>query len=132
MAEPAQKQFDIALSRLIGQNIPRISEEFAMRARIYQPAKTAMQSGTAKTHVWFLEFPQDSARDIDPLMGWTSSDDTQSQVRLRFESREEAEAYAKQHGIDYTVIEPQTRKANIRARGYGENFASDRRTAWTH
>ncbi len=55
-----------------------------MSARIYQPAKTAMQSGTAKMHGWVLEFVQADARAIDPLMGWTSSDDTQSQVRLRF------------------------------------------------
>lgn len=103
-----------------------------MRARIYQPAKTAMQSGTAKTHLWLLEFGQASARDIDPLMGWTSSDDTQSQVRLRFESREAAEEYARENGIDYTVSEPQKRKANVRARGYGENFATDRRAPWTH
>lgn len=103
-----------------------------MRARIYQPAKTAMQSGTAKTRVWLLEFGQASARDIDPLMGWTSSDDTQSQVRLRFESREEAEEYAREHRIDYTVTEPHKRKVNIRSRGYGENFATDRRAPWTH
>lgn len=103
-----------------------------MRARIYQPARTAMQSGTAKTHVWLLEYGQASAREIDPLMGWTSSNDTQSQVRLRFESREAAEEYARENGIDYTVAEPHKRKANIRARGYGENFATDRRAPWTH
>ena len=65
-------------------------------------------------------------------MGWTSSDDTQSQVRLKFESREAAEAYAKEQGLEYTVTEPHKRAANIRARGYGENFASDRRANWTH
>ncbi len=103
-----------------------------MRARIYQPARTAMQSGTAKTHLWVLEFAPASARDIDPLMGWTSSDDTQSQVRLRFETREAAEAYAAENGIVYDLIEPTPRRANIRARGYGENFATDRKGAWTH
>lgn len=103
-----------------------------MRARIYQPAKTAMQSGTAKTHYWILEFAQADAREVDPLMGWTSSRDTQSQVRLRFESRDEAEAYAKANGIAYTVVEPKIRQANIRLRGYGENFATDRRVPWTH
>ncbi|MFN3280963.1 MAG: ETC complex I subunit [Tabrizicola sp.] len=103
-----------------------------MRARIYQPAKTAMQSGTAKTHTWVLEFAPASNREIDPLMGWTSSSDTQSQVRLRFETREAAEAYATGHGLDYDVVEPKPRKANIRPRGYGENFATDRKGAWTH
>ncbi len=103
-----------------------------MRARIYQPAKTAMQSGSAKTHQWVLEFAPASERDIDPLMGWTSSTDTQSQVRLKFETREAAEAYAAEKGIEYDLVEPKPRKPVIRARGYGENFATDRKGAWTH
>lgn len=103
-----------------------------MRARIYQPAKTAMQSGTAKTKGWTLEFARASAREIDPLMGWTSSDDTQSQVRLRFDTREAAEEYARENGIEFDVTEPKSRKPVIRPRGYGENFATDRKGAWTH
>ena len=103
-----------------------------MRARIYQPAKTAMQSGTAKTHGWVLEFAPASPREIDPLMGWTSSADTQGQVRLRFPTQAEAEAYAQEHGIAYDVIPPTPRKPNIRAGGYGENFATNRRGVWTH
>ncbi|HMS96307.1 MAG: ETC complex I subunit [Tabrizicola sp.] len=103
-----------------------------MRARIYQPARTAMQSGTAKTQAWVLEFAPASAREVDPLMGWTSSDDTQSQVRLRFDSREAAEAYATEKGLEFDLVAPKSRKANIRPRGYGENFATDRKGAWTH
>jgi hypothetical protein len=103
-----------------------------MRARIYQPAKTAMQSGTAKTEGWVLEFAPASAREVDPLMGWTSSSDTQSQVRLRFETRAVAEAYATDKGLEFDVVEPKVRKAVIRPRGYGENFATDRKGAWTH
>jgi hypothetical protein len=103
-----------------------------MRARIYQPAKTAMQSGTAKTHLWVLEFAPASEREVDPLMGWTSSSDTQAQVRLKFETRAAAEAYATERGIAFDVVEPKPRKAVIRARGYGENFATDRKGAWTH
>lgn len=103
-----------------------------MRARIYQPAKTAMQSGTAKTTGWVLEFAPASAREVDPLMGWTSSSDTQAQVKLRFDSREDAEAYAIANAIEFDVIEPQRRKPLIRQRGYGENFATDRRGVWTH
>jgi NADH dehydrogenase len=103
-----------------------------MRARIYRPAKTAMQSGTAKTHHWVLEFTPSEARSIDPLMGWTSSADTQSQVRMRFPTREAAEEYARENGVSYTVATPQTRKPIVRTRGYGENFATDRRGAWTH
>jgi hypothetical protein len=103
-----------------------------MRARIYQPARNAMQSGTAKTKGWVLDFVPASARSVDPLMGWTSSDDMNSQVRLRFDSKEAAEAYAKVNGIDYTVTEPKARKANIRPGGYGDNFATNRRGVWTH
>ncbi|WP_305969948.1 MULTISPECIES: ETC complex I subunit [unclassified Mameliella] len=103
-----------------------------MRARIYQPAKTAMSSGQAKTRTWILDFAPDSPRSVDPLMGWTSSEDTQSQVRLRFDSKDAAVAYAREHGIDAQVFEPKKRKPNIRPRGYAENFAVDRRSAWTH
>lgn len=103
-----------------------------MRVRIYQPSRNAMQSGTARTKGWVMVFPQSDPRKLDPLMGWTSSDDTQSQVRLRFETREEAEAYAKAHNLDYQVAEPNRRAPNVRPRGYGENFATDRRAPWTH
>ena len=103
-----------------------------MRARIYKPARNAMQSGTAKTRNWILEFAPESAREVDPLMGWTSSDDMQSQVRLRFDSKEAALEYARDHGIDAQVSEPKSRKPNIRPGGYGENFATNRRGAWTH
>lgn len=103
-----------------------------MRARIYKPAKTAMSSGTAKTRDWVLEFAPAEAREVDPLMGWTSSGDTQAQVRLSFDSRQAALDYAEAHGIDALVVEPKTRKPNIRPGGYGENFATNRRGAWTH
>ena len=103
-----------------------------MRARIYRPARTATQSGTAKTEAWILEYAPASKREIDPLMGWTSSSDTQAQVRLRFDSKEAALDYAQEHGIDAIVLEPKKRKPNIRPRGYGENFATERRTVWTH
>ena len=103
-----------------------------MSARIFKPAKTAMSSGLARTYDWVLEYTQTSAREVDPLMGWTSSNDTQSQVKLRFDSKEAALEYAQENGIEAVVSEPKTRKANIRAGGYGENFATHRRTVWTH
>ncbi|MGB4788230.1 MAG: ETC complex I subunit [Lentibacter algarum] len=103
-----------------------------MRARIYKPARNAMQSGSAKSKRWVLEFVPASRRDVVPLMGWTSSNDTQSQVQLRFDSKESALEYAQENGIEAVVSEPKTRKANIRAGGYGENFATHRRTVWTH
>ncbi len=103
-----------------------------MRARIYKPARTAMSSGTAKTRDWVLDYAPATERHVDPLMGWTSSGDTQSQVRLRFDTLEAAREYAETHGIDAQVFEPKTRKPNIRPGGYGENFATNRRGAWTH
>ncbi len=103
-----------------------------MPARIYRPARNAMQSGTAKTKNWVLEYVNETGRDVDPLMGWTSSSDTQAQVRLRFSSKEAALEYAEAKGIDAVVCEPQSRKANVRAGGYGENFATHRRAVWTH
>lgn len=109
-----------------------LGKRSAMRVRIYQPARNAMQSGTARSRAWVLEYPQADRLDIDPLMGWTSSDDTQSQVRLRFATRAEAEDYAKDNHLDYVVVEPNKRAQNVRPRGYGENFATDRHAPWTH
>jgi len=103
-----------------------------MQARIYKPARTAMQSGDANTRQWVLDFSPEAPRDVDPLMGWTSSADMNSQVRMRFESKEAALRYAEDHGIDAIVQEPHRRRPNIRPRGYGENFAPDRRISWTH
>jgi hypothetical protein len=103
-----------------------------MSARIYQPAKTAMSSGQAKTQIWVLEFESGEVRQLDPLMGWTGSGDTQSQVRLTFPTLEEAKAYAERHGIAALVAVPQKRKTNVRMGGYGENFATARKEVWTH
>ncbi|MEJ6390575.1 ETC complex I subunit [Gymnodinialimonas ulvae] len=103
-----------------------------MRARIFKPAKSAMSSGQAKTREWVLEYAPAEARSIDPLMGWTSSSDMNSQVRLRFDSCEAAQDYAKAHGIEAIVTKPKTRKPNVRPGGYGDNFATNRRGAWTH
>ena len=103
-----------------------------MLAKIYQPARNAMTSGQAKTKTWVLEYAPEEARRVDPLMGWTSSDDMNSQVRLTFESKEAAIDYAQDKGLAYVVSEPQKRKANVRAGGYGENFATNRRAVWTH
>jgi len=114
------------------KDIKTAAMEDIMFARIYQPAKTAMSSGTAKTKLWVLEFAHSEARRIDPLMGWTSSDDTQTQVRLQFDTKDAAVAYAERHGIQATIVEPQKRATNIRPGGYGENFATNRRGVWTH
>jgi hypothetical protein len=101
-----------------------------MQARIFRPAKNAMQSGRAGTQKWVLEFAPSSRREADPLMGWTSSDDTRSQLRLNFDTKEEAVAYAEREGIPYMVETAQDRRLQIKA--YADNFRSDRIGNWTH
>ena len=101
-----------------------------MLAKIYQPSKSAMQSGLAATRRWVLEFEPGAAPSADALMGWTSSADTSGQVRLVFETRDEAVAFARRHALPHQVIEPQTRKRIIKA--YGDNFAYTRREPWSH
>ena len=99
------------------------------RARIYQQPKTAMQSGMARTHGWVLEFEPAEPRRADPLMGWTGSADTQTQVRLRFDTREEAVAFAEKGGFPYDVELPRTRR--IRPKSYVDNFRFGRTDNWT-
>ncbi len=99
-------------------------------ARIYKPAKGAMQSGLARTKGWLLEFDQDSPRQIDPLMGWTSSADMKQQLRLCFATMEEAVAYAEREGIAYRVEEPHA--VARRAMSYSDNFKFNRTAPWTH
>jgi hypothetical protein len=101
-----------------------------MTAKIYRPAKTAMQSGKAKTHLWVLEFDQEQPRRIDPILGYTSSGDMKQQVRLTFESQEQAEAYAKREGIEYRVIQP--KDPNRQIVSYTDNFRFSRTQPWTH
>jgi hypothetical protein len=101
-----------------------------MTARIYKPARTAMQSGTAKTKAWVLDFEPEAPRVVEPLMGWTSSTDMKSQIRLRFATREEAVAYCEREGIAYQVIEP--KEPVRRAISYADNFAFQRQGQWTH
>ena len=100
-----------------------------MTARIYKPARTAMQSGEAKDK-WLLEYEPEAARQIEPLMGWTSSTDMKSQVKLRFDSKEEAIAYAQREGIAYRVEEP--KESTRKMISYSDNFKSNRAAPWTH
>ena len=93
-------------------------------ARIYRPAKNAMQSGKALTKAWVLEFEPTAARVPEPLMGWVSGRDTQAQVRLTFDTKDEAIAYAQRNGLAATITEPQTPSLKIRA--YADNFRPGR------
>jgi hypothetical protein len=101
-----------------------------MSARIFKPTKTAMQSGKAKTDAWVLEFEQEEPRKVEPLMGYTSSSDTRTQIKLEFKSLDDAKAYAEKNGIAYSVQKPQKQKRRIMS--YAENFSTDRTLPWTH
>jgi hypothetical protein len=101
-----------------------------MTARIFKPARTAMQSGSAKTKLWALEYEPEQPRQIEPLMGWTSSGDMKQQLRLRFETKEEAVSYCEKRGIPYQVSEPH--EPARRKMAYADNFAFNRVGQWTH
>jgi hypothetical protein len=101
-----------------------------MVARIYKPARNAMQSGSARTKKWQLDFEPEQPRAIEPLMGWTSSGDTKQQLRLSFPTKEEAIAYCERHGIPYQVFEAKEPRRQTIA--YADNFAHNRRIPWTH
>jgi len=101
-----------------------------MPAKIYRPARTAMQSGRAKTKMWVLEYEPERPRAVEPLMGYTGSSDMRRQVRLCFASQEEAVAYAKRNGIAYVVLEPHERSP--KPMSYADNFRFNRTENWTH
>ena len=102
-----------------------------MSVRIYKPARNAMQSGKAKSDNWVLEFEASAPRTVDPLMGWTSSADTRQQVRLTFDTREEAIAYCEREGLAYHVL-PVNPVAKVIKKSYSDNFKFGRTVNWTH
>ncbi len=91
-----------------------------MQACIYQPTKTTMQSGTANSKNWLLEFIHDGSRFIEPIMGWTASKDMLREVKIKFPSKEAAIAFAEENKFSYEVIEPQQGK--FIKRTYADNF----------
>jgi len=101
-----------------------------MVARIYKPARNAMQSGTAKTKLWTLDYEPAQPRQVEPLMGYTTSGDMNSQLRLHFDTKEEAIAYAERHGIAYQLQEP--KEPARRKMAYSDNFSFKRVGQWTH
>jgi hypothetical protein len=100
------------------------------QALIYSPAKSAMQSGTAKTGHWVLEFKQTLPQNNNPLMGWAGGTETQTQISLKFDTLETAIAYAEQNHITFTIRKPKHRA--LRMKSYNENYAFDRRETWSH
>ena len=100
-----------------------------MTARIFRPARNAMQSGQAKDQ-WVFEYEPETRREIEPLMGWTSSTDMRSQVKLRFDSKEEAIAYAQRNGVPYRIEEPKAATRKIVS--YSDNFQTTRVVPWSH
>ena len=101
-----------------------------MTARIYKPAKNAMQSGTARTKDWKLDYAPEQPRVVEPLMGWTASGDMKQELHLQFDSKEDAIAYCERHGIPYQVFEP--KEPARRVISYADNFAFKRPEPWTH
>lgn len=98
------------------------------KVRIFRPAKTAMQSGRAKTKKWRLEFEREAPMTPDALMGWNTMPSTIPQIHLWFASAEDAIAYASSKGLDYEVIAPEA--AKIPPKSYAENFSYNRRNAF--
>jgi hypothetical protein len=109
-------------------NNTRIISDMSV-ARIYKPSKTAMQSGGSKDR-WLLEFEAEAPRSFDPLMGTTASTDMNSQVKLWFDSKEAAAAYAEKNGIAYRIEEMQA--PDRKAVSYSDNFKHNRVGQWTH
>ncbi len=101
-----------------------------MLAKIYRPARNAMQSGAAKSEKWVLEFDSTAPRTVDPLMGWIGSTDTSTQVRMTFDTREDAIAFAQKSGLAFQVTEPREAKRVIKS--YADNFSAYRKKPWTH
>jgi len=102
-----------------------------MSVRIYKPSRNAMQSGKAKYDHWVLEFVATAPRTVEPLMGWTSSADTRQQVKLAFDTKEEAIAYCEREGLAYQVI-PENPAARVIKKSYSDNFKFGRTVNWTH
>ncbi len=101
-----------------------------MTIKIYKPSRTSMQSGTGKTKKWIAEYISDSDSSKDYLMGWTSSFDTQTQIKLFFDTLEQAIDWVKKTNYQYFVELPRNKKIKIKS--YSSNFDTDRKEPWTH
>lgn len=90
------------------------------KVKIYNPTRNVMQSGKANTKRWLLEYETQDTRFIEPMMGWTGNRDTNAQLRMRFNSKEEAIAYAERKKLNYVVIDPEAPKTKLQS--YSDNF----------
>ena len=95
-----------------------------MRAKIFQPSRNAMQSGQANTRHWVLEYEPEEAKSTDALIGWGGAGDMRGQIQLRFDTKEDATAYAERNGLPYTFIEQKTRQ--MVPKSYSDNFKFDK------
>ena len=91
-----------------------------MKAKIYQPARNAMQSGYANVQHWIVEYEPEEAKKVDTLMGWAGSGDMRGQLRLKFETKDEAIAYAERNALSYNVADPNIRR--VIPKSYSDNF----------
>ncbi len=101
-----------------------------MTIKIYKPSKTAMQSGQGKTKQWLAEYISDVDIFKDTLMGWNSSLDTESQIKIFFETKEQAISWAKKNNYQFFVEDPKLKK--IKPKSYASNFDMNRKEPWTH
>ena len=101
-----------------------------MTIKIYKPTKSSMQSGLGKTKLWLAEYISDSDNVKESLMGWNSSLDTKTQIRVFFETKEQAINWAKKNNYQYFVNEPQSRK--LKPKNYASNFDMNKKEPWTH
>ena len=101
-----------------------------MTIKIYKPSKTAMQSGYGNTKKWLAEYMSEVDTSKDTLMGWNTSHDTQTQIKLFFDTKEEAIKWAKKNNYQFYVVEPNKKKIKIKS--YASNFDINRKEPWTH
>jgi len=101
------------------------------QAIIYSPAKTSMQSGTAKTGYWIVEYKSEIRKQADPLMGWAGGCETSTQLKLKFDTLEAAKAYALRENLSFTIKKPKKPRA-LKVKSYADNYAFNRQETWSH
>ena len=101
-----------------------------MTIKIYKPTKSSMQSGLGKTKLWIAEYVSEQDKTKDSLMGWNSSSDTKEQIKMFFDTKDQAVEWAKKNNQQFVVIEPKVKKYNLKS--YASNFDMNRKEPWTH